>query len=297
MSFDKPYIQTTNAYKQPPVTISPNRTIYYGEVININDETEGGMIQVRVPDLDNRTADEDIPWSYPLLPKFFHIYPQVGEIVRIFLEDIKYPMRSRYWIGSVISQLHKIGFDSRYTATSTTNLGLVNPDPAPSTYPAAVGVFPTVDDIAIIGKVNTDVILRVNELHLRAGKHDNDNILVLNTVNPAEISLVYEPVGDSTTNYYSNTIIMSDKIALISHEGTPQFKAANLTAEDRNTIFEEGHPIARADVLVDALNIFRQAILTHVHGYSVLPADKTAIIKKLEQLQLDGIMQENVVTN
>jgi len=295
--FDKPYIQTSNPNKQQNASIIPNRTIYYGEVISIDDKTDGGIIKIRIPDLDNRTGDSDLPNCYPLLPKFFHLYPQIGEIVRVFLEDIKYPERSRFWLGSVISQPHKIGFDSKFTALSTTNLALTAPETAPSTYPDAVGVFPLKTDVAIVGKVNTDVILRINEVHIRAGKHENDNILKLNTKNPAEISMVFEPQAGTENAYYSNTIIMSDKIALITHSGNPQFKAARLTSQDRERIFEAGHPIARADVLIEALEVIRKALINHIHGYSVLPADKTAVIKKLEEIQFEAILQKNVVTN
>ena len=295
--FDKPYIQTSNPNKQQNASIIPNRTIYYGEVISIDDKTDGGIIKIRIPDLDNRTGDSDLPNCYPLLPKFFHLYPQIGEIVRVFLEDIKYPERSRFWLGSVISQPHKIGFDSKFTALSTTNLALTAPETAPSTYPDAVGVFPLKTDVAIVGKVNTDVILRINEVHIRAGKHENDNILKLNTKNPAEISIIFEPQAGTENAYYSNTIIMSDKIALITHSGNPQFKAARLTSQDRERIFEAGHPIARADVLIEALEVIRKALINHIHGYSVLPADKTAVIKKLEEIQFEAILQKNVVTN
>ena len=297
MAFDKPIIQTSNPNKKEHANIVRNRTIFYGEVIDISDETDGGRIKVRIPELDNRTANNELPWCYPLLPKFFHIYPQVGEMVRVFLEDTKFPERSRFWMGSIISQPHKIGFDSKFTALSTTNLGVTLPERAPTTYPDADGVFPTKDDIAIVGKVNTDIILRVNELHLRAGKHENDDILKLNTENPASIDMVYEPLQGNTGNYYSNTIIQSDKIAIISHTGNPNFKAARLSPEDRTRIFEEGHPIARADVLVEALNVIRQALLNHIHGYSAVPADKNEIINKLEELQFEQIMQKNIVTN
>jgi hypothetical protein len=295
--FDKPYIQTSNPNKQLNASIIPNRTIYYGEVISIADDTDGGRIKVKILDLDNRTSNDDLPWCYPLLPKFFHLYPQVGEVVRVFLEDIKFPERSRFWLGSVISQPQKISFDSKYTALSTTNLAITNPEKAPSTYPDAEGVFPQKTDVAIVGKVNTDVILRINEVHLRAGKHENNDILKLNVKNPAEISLIYEPQSDTENVFYSNTVVMSDKIALISHSGNPQFKAARLTSQDRERIFTEGHPLARADVLVEALNVIRTALINHIHGYSGLPADKTAIIKQLEDLQLNQIMQKNIVIN
>lgn len=291
-------INTSNPYKVEGTTISTTRTIYYGEVMSIDDPTDGGRIKVKIADLDNRTSSiNDLPWCYPMLPKFFHIYPQIGEIVRIFIEDMKYPQRSRFWEGSIISQPHKIGFDSKFTALSTTNLALTSPETAPSTLPDAVGVFPMKTDVAIVGRVNTDIILRLNEVHIRAGKHENDNILKLNTKNPAEISMVYEPLKGTTSNFYSNTIVMSDKIALISHNGNPQFKAARLTAEDRDRIFAEGHPLGRGDVIRQVFEDFREAILLHIHGYSGIPADENAIINKLKSIDLDAILQKNIVIN
>ena len=262
MAFDKPYIQTSNPFKKLG-TYQVTRTIYYGEVISIADNTDGGRIQVRIPDLDNRTANADLPYCYPMLPKFFFLLPQVGEVVRVLIEDIKFPERSRYWMGSIISQPHKIGFDTIYTALSTTNMGLTVPEPAPSTLPDAIGVYPLPTDVAIVGKCNTDVILRTNEVHIRAGKHENGNVLKLNTKNPAAITLVFEPQNfvQQNSDYYSSTIIQGDKIAIISHTGKPQFKAAELTPADRTRIFTEGHPVARGDVLVAALNVLRKVII------------------------------------
>lgn len=297
MGFDKPIIQTSNPNKREHASLVRNRTIFYGEVISITDDSDGGKVKVRILELDNRTADADLPDCYPLLPRFFHLYPQVGEMVRIFIEDTKFPERSRFWLGSIISQPQKIGFDSKYTALSTTNLAVSRPQKAPSTFPDAFGVFPTKSDVAIVGKVNTDIILKVNEVHLRAGKHENDDILKLNTTNPAKISMVFEPTQDDGDIYYSNTIIQSDKIALISHEGNPRFKAANLTSEDRVKVFEEGHPIARSDVLIEALEVIRTALLVHIHPYSAVAPDKTVVIKKLEELQFELISQKNIVTN
>jgi len=297
MGFDKPYLNTSNPYKKEGTEINITKTIYYGEVISIDDPTDGGRIKVKIPDLDNKIADvNDIPWAYPFIPKFFHSYPQVGEYVRILIENIKYPQRSRYWTGSVISQPQKIGFDSKFTALSTTNMGHLSPEKAPSSYPDAEGVFPTKTDIAIVGKVNTDIILKINEVHLRAGKHENDNILKLNTKNPAQLSLIYEK-NDETNQYDSSSILMSDKIAIISHSGKPKFKSAKLTQEDRKYIFENGHPMVRGDVLVEIIKIFRNALINHIHGYSNLPADKTSIIKDLENLNLEAILQKNIIIN
>jgi hypothetical protein len=217
-------------------------------------------------------------------------------MVRIFIEDIKYPTRSRFWMGSIISQPQNIAYDSIYTALSTTNMALTNPQPAVNTYPDAAGIYPLKEDVAIVGRVNTDIILRINEVHLRAGKHENDNVLKLNTKNPATISMIFEPMK-SATDFYSNTIIQSDKIAILSHEGKPQFKSARLTPEDRVRIFEDGHPIVRGDVLVEALNIFKNALINHIHGYAKLPADKTDIINTLESINFDNMLQKNIVIN
>lgn len=271
-----------------------SRTIYYGEVISIEDESDGGRIKVRISVFDTNISDNELPWSYPLLPKFFHVYPQVGEVVRIFIEDVKFPHKARFWLGSLISQPQKIGFDSIYSAYSTTNIPILKPEPAPSTYPDAEGVFPLKNDVAIVGKINTDIILRNNEVHLRAGKHDNDNIYILNKKNPSQISLVFE--RDKNDEFRSSTVVLSDKIALISHDGKPKFKSANLTIKDRDRIFDEGHPIARGDVLIEALNIIRNAIINHIHGYSGLPADKVAL-ENLEKINFDAILQKNIVIN
>jgi hypothetical protein len=296
MPFEKPILQTSDPYKNINSVVNVTRTIYYGEVVSIDDDTDGGRIRVKIPDLDNKTPNIDLPWCYPLLPKFFHVFPKVGEMVRIFIEDIKYPQRSRFWMGSIISQPQKFKFDSIYTALSTTNMGLTNPEAAPTTYPDAEGVYPLKEDVAIVGRVNTDIILRINEVHIRAGKHENDNVLKLNVKNPASLGMVYE-IKQDTVDYYSNTIMMSDKIGLISHSGKPQFKAVRLTPEDRIRIFEEGHPIPRGDVLVEALDVLRNAILNHIHAYSNLPADRDAVVAKLESIDFSTILQKNIVIN
>ena len=55
-------------------------------------------------------------------------------------------------------------------------------------------------------------------------------------------------------------------------------------------------PFARGDVLIEALNIIRNAIINHIHGYSGLPADKVAL-ENLEKINFDAILQKNIVIN
>jgi hypothetical protein len=297
-SFDKKYVQTSNPYESIEDKNPSKRNIFYGQVISIVDETDGGGIKVRIPALDKATTpDDNLPFCYPMLPKFFHVYPKVGEVVRIFIQDMKYPNRSRFWLGSVISQPHKVGFDPFPDALSTTNAKVTAPEKAPSTFPNADGVYPTKEDIAIVGRVNTDIIFRNSQLEFRAGKHENNEPLKLNTTNPATFSLTYEAKPEDEDDIYSSSLLLSDKIALISHDGIPKFKAAKIEPEDRVRIFNEAHPMARGDVLVQALNIIRRAIIAHIHGYSGVEADKNSIIKDLESLNFEEILQKNIVIN
>ena len=114
MPLNKPYIQTSNPYESVERKTPSLKSIFYGEVISIDDDTDGGRIKVNIVALDGvNAAKEDLPDCYPLLPKFFHVYPQVGEIVRIFIQDMKYPKKGRFWLGSIISQPQKnwVGFN------------------------------------------------------------------------------------------------------------------------------------------------------------------------------------------
>ena len=295
MSYDKPIIHTSDPQKKITTNLLNNKSIYYGEVTSVDDPTDGGQIQVKIPELDGRTINENLPYCYPFLPKYFHIYPKVGETVRILIEDPKYPQKNRYWMGSVVSQLHKIEYDPKYTALSTTNMGAIAPDKAPSTYPDAAGVYPDIEDVGLIGRKNTDILLKPNQVIIRAGKHVNADPLKANILNPACLLISFDK--KDKTNFYSNTILMSDKIALISHSGNPKFKSARLTDADRQLIFDEGHPMARADILVKLLNIMRNAIINHIHPYSGLSSDPDAIINELKDINLNNIIQPNIVIN
>lgn len=298
--FEKKYIQQSPQYQKETNKEDEIKNVYWGEVVSITDETDGGRIKVRIDSLDNEIPDENLIYCYPLLPKFFHVYPQIGEIVRIFIEDRRYPQRGRYWMGSVISQPQKIGFDSKFTALSTTKDAVSAPEAAPSKIPDAVGIYPNIQDVAILGKCNADIILRERDLELRAGKHVYRDNLSLNKLNPASIRLTFEEVatGTSTTpSTVSTSVIIADRIALISHDGIPKFKSNGLNATDRNNIFSQGHPLGRGDVIVEALELLRKAMIQHIHPYANLPADRSGIIIDLENVDFTQILQRNIVIN
>jgi hypothetical protein len=175
-------------------------------------------------------------------------------------------------------------------------MGAIQPLKSVKTNPNTDGVFPDIEDVGIIGRVNTDIILKKNQVIIRAGKHVNDDINTLNTKNPSSLTMTFEP-NNSGTDYYSNTVLVSDKIALLSHSGNPNFKSAKLTAQDRINIFENGHPIGRGDVIVYVLNMFRKALLSHKHGYSNTAPILETILTDIEKFDFDSILQKNIVIN
>lgn len=295
MSFEKKYIQTSDPYKKETNKETAVRNIYYGEVVSIDDPNEGGRIRVKIPDFDNKTPNNQLPLALPMLPKFFWIIPQVGEVVRIFIEDTRYPQRGRHWMGSIISQPQKIGYDGYFTALSTTNISTITPEANPSSYPEAVGVYPSLKDVALIGRDNTDVILKEKQIQIRVGKHQIDNVLVLNKENPAFIQMDFFNDEDKKTQ--STIVTMADKIAIISHDGTPKFKTNNLDQNEINRIFNEGHPLLRGDLTVQAFEMIRDAIIQHIHGYNGLAADKAGAIVQLQKIDFSKLLQQNIRIN
>lgn len=289
--FNKGKITYNKTFENKDFNSNLNRFIYWGEVISVNDEYKGGSIKVRIPELDNLISDENLSDSYPLLPKFFHVLPKKGEVVRILLENSKYPQRGRLWIGSIISQLQNIEYDGILTALSTTNLGVTQPQESIDTYPDADGVFPEDEDVAIIGRKNNDIILKENSTEIRVGKHVNGDIYKKNKTNPAIIKM------DFNNDDKSEIIIMSDKIALLSHDGKPKFRSYDLDNEYKDKIFETGHPFVRGDVLVKILEIFKNSIIQHIHPYHGVSVDPSGVILDLEKIDFESILQKNIVIN
>jgi hypothetical protein len=198
-------------------------------------------------------------------------------------------------MGSIISQPQKIGYDGYFTALSTTNVSTISPDANPSSYPNAAGVYPSVKDVALIGRDNTDVILKEKQIQIRVGKHVIDNVLALNKENPAFIQMDFFAGEEKKT--MSTSVTMADKIALLSHDGTPKFKTNNLDQDEINRIFNEAHPLLRGDLAVQAFEMIRNAIVQHIHGYNGLAADPAGVIVQLQKIDFNKLLQPNIRIN
>ncbi len=269
--------------------------IYWGEVVSVNDEYDSGSIKVRIREVDNHIKDEDLADAYPILPKFIHLYPQKGEAVRVLIENPSTPQKGRLWIGSVISQIHKLEYEDVYSGLSTSNLKVLTPDKSIRTYPDAKNVFPNINDVALLGKKNTDIILKENKLLIRVGKHVDGDIYKYNKENIGLIQLNYN--RKKKKKNVSEMLLMSDKIAMITHSGLPNIKEYEINDDNIEKMYEQLHPIARADILVEYLEVLRDVILSHVHPYNGMPVDPSSYVLNLQKIDFKKILQKNILIN
>lgn len=194
-----------------------NKMLYFGEVVSIDDVFESRTIRVRVPDFDIRAENEDLPPCYPLFPAFYHFVPKVGERVvvlmdRVYNADAKANQEKRYYLGVSISQPQNINFDPYYyTANSNESDGWTERDTPISEIPEARGTYLKKDEIGIVGRDNTDVILKSGEVIIRAGKHDKNNVTSFNRQNPAYIQVRYGVENASSENK-TKTVTRVEKI-------------------------------------------------------------------------------------
>jgi hypothetical protein len=271
--------------------INKIRTVQIGIVASTDDPLSLGRIKVRVPGQTNVGGDGDtpineLPWSHPMVPKFFTAPPKVDEAVYVLTFSNQLAHSDRLYLGPIISQLNKLNLDPlNITGLNGFTFATTNPDIAFDRIPAINGVFPKKDDIAIQGRYNTDIILRKNEILIRAGKFveskaDLNNPFTFQFNNTTQgfiqiknnINLTRQQGQDigSVTN------IVGSKINLITHkDGAPRFNVMNqdtqISDEEILNILENAHPLPFGDLLVQYLILLKNAFLNHVHNYNGKP--------------------------
>lgn len=181
------------------------KTFFWGEVAEIEDNTLSGRIKVRVPHLDKNIKTKDLPPCYPMGNfQFFSVLPKVGERVLVFPDRIyaegTLNQEKRYWLGIGISQPHTIDYDPNwFTADSNEADGYVRPLLI-SQIPTARGLNPKQGEMAIRGRVNTDILFGDSQLLLRAGRHEKASPLVYNDVDPAYVQIKHSETIPEGTN-------------------------------------------------------------------------------------------------
>ena len=123
----------------------------------------------------------------PLMPYFMYQVPKVGEMAQIIYSNSDFKYQNQYYIQNTFSTPTSTNFEyyvggNKFTGTGTQ---YTNPKPLKNqdgTYNNSVtykGVFPEPGDNAILGRGSADLIVKQDELLLRAGKF-KDSILQAN---------------------------------------------------------------------------------------------------------------------
>ena len=273
------------------------------EVVSVNDEQACLRIKVRLHPEDNYTADEDLPYCFPLMPKHFQVNPKVGEMVLVITSRLGASQSRRWFIGPIISQQYMLGEDPFMSAT-TQYLKML---PRPELNPENEGSYPDREDVAVQGRKNADLILKDNEVRLRCGfqKEPNGlpkNALLFNKEDLSYIQMKYKRMKDHKGKTFNSAInIVADRINLLSHDSITPFtlndKKELITDKELIKILEQAHPLIYGDELVDFLKQLIEVIRTHTHPFAMDPPCFTTPQTKVLDTDLDAMLSNSIKIN
>jgi hypothetical protein len=279
------------------------KSIHFGIVRQLVTDRNDGSIRVFIDGLDELIkSDDNLPLCYPLLSRFIHAMPKVGEVVLVLmgisLENYKEQKRgNRYWIGPVIENYEDIKDNNKAGAARPRNLTYdpINVNSQNNT-DTEIDIFPidnlNKDDIVIVGRDNTDINQSENKITLRAGKHKKDKPREKNNINPTYS--VLELIDEK--NSYSLTV--GDEVYLISHKGRTKFKKV-LTKDDIEVLRNNSQSMLYGELTVEYLKILTQAFLSHIHSHPQKEPIKKEVVIALESKlsQIQDLLAKNIKIN
>jgi len=285
------------------------RIFYYGVVESISDENDGYIIRARVKGIDDTLTTQQLPTSFPLIPKFTSVQPKIGEMVMIFIPDFNNKNQDRMYVGPIISQPQKLNKDKFfYSATSLLDSGKISPEPAPTKIPDSVGVYPNKQDFSIQGRGNNDIIFKNDELVLRNNKFTRENNTDIPIFNKFNISYIQFKSGveDEESEEKKDIInIVSDKINLLTHKnGEPRFNLTNqndlIQEKEMLKILKDAHPLVFGDILIEFIIKLKDAFISHVHPYHGKTPENLSgneSIKEFLNFNLETLLSKNIKIN
>lgn len=175
-----------------------SKIVWEGEVVDVLDGDENGVIRIRIPELDKTVADAELPLCYPLFNfSFFRALPKVGERVTLMFRNIYNTTLSnskdiRYWISVVHSNIYDIDHQNfLFESNNHYTDGIFRPPPKIANIASTKGIYAGKEDISINGRNNSSIFLRNNSLLFKVGAHEKNKPLIFNKTNPAYITLKY----------------------------------------------------------------------------------------------------------
>lgn len=279
------------------------------KVLSVDDSEGGDRIQVRILPEDNKIKlNKDLPYCIPLLPKMIYVKPKVGEVVIVVTVD-KGSYSQRFYIGPIISQLNHLEFDSYDLSALAFFLSpYIGPGVAEDLKPETKGCYPGNNDVALLGRKNSDIILTETDARIRAGvkvqNEGNSEDIRFNDRNPAFIKLKYnkeEQYADNDT-YNSTAAIVADKVLLLGNSpkdgNTIQADRTDLiTDEKMKELINKAHELPYGDKLVEFLIMFRDAFVNHVHPFPTMIPCQTQEINNLKTYNLEDILSDSIRIN
>lgn len=287
-----------------------------GTVIDNNDPYGGSRIKVKLGNVhDGSKSDKEIMWCSPLLPKLLHVIPKIGEMVIVFFEKGDAGESNRFYIGPVLSQPQRFTFETKPTAETFLdnpnghqNTTLPHPD---RNMEINQGSLPKTEDVAILGRDNSEIRFSDNSLYILCGLKKNgcvanyDNIMEFNKKDPAFIQMQWNEREDEGTDmvdnkYKSSVNIYADRINLLSRFSNKNIGELDsdelLSPEQMSYVLCEAHPLVFGDYLIDYLQKLQAAFLAHTHAYSMLPPVSSAQNVELSQTKFDNMLSKAVKT-
>lgn len=291
--------------------MSDNFVIKQAQVESVTDDTDGMRIKARLAQ-DGDIPTSELPYAFPLLPKTFQTVPKVGEGVFIICDSLNSVKGNRYYIGPIISQPQYNEKDNysygRGTATSLLQGGILEPLSKLSNYAETYGSFPTADSVAVIGRSSEDIEMKNDSINIRCGIRQDPTIpdknlkgkVVFNTLDPTYLKLKYKKNLTSGRGKEANSIatLVADKINLVSNKDINGFKLTDtndmISDSEYQRLMDNLHQLPYGDRLVEYLTMLRQAFVTHVHPYPLLPPCNANLIPEINSYNLDDILSEHV---
>ena len=275
--------------------MAQSMTFEIGKVVSIEDISNAKRIKVRITGYDRTITDSDLPYCFPLIPKMFNVYPKEGESVFVFCQDPNFKT-TRFYIGPIISQEQKMFYDSYTASKAALPEGLIDLNKSSKLNPKSKGLYPEIEDIALIGRKSSDIIIKDDEVQIRAGKNNPENYEEYNRQNPSYIQVKRNSSGNITS-----TNIVADNINLISHNSPTTFNVTEpntlIDDESFDDILKRAHVLPYGDLLVEFMELFRKAFLNHVHPYPNMKPTPDETIIKLSQKDLQTLLSKSIRIN
>ena len=277
-----------------------------GKVISVADNTDSNRIRVQLLPADAATREKDA-YAIPLLPQLIHVKPKVGEGVLVlnFLGNKDYSQR--FYIGPVVSQISHLFYES-FEESKTAMLGsdksldpviTKNQQSERSNNPD--GTTPGDNDVAISGRKNSDIILADNDLRIRCGVKEVDELderkFSFNGSSSAFIKLKYSPeginLGDKGTLVHSTATVVADKISLLKPHGEAVEPEELIDDDAMAGLLNKAHELPYGDKLIEFLDLFRRAFLNHTHPISMRVPCKT----EMNEIALENYNLQDMLSN